>query len=64
MGKKVKTEEVIDQATAAALFFRRLIDEGVPTQAAIQMAAKYVEAQVISDMLDEAPTQPWEEPGK
>ena len=62
MSEPQKTEDVIAQASAAALFFRRLIDEGVPVQAAISMAGQYVVGQVMTERLHEKPSEPWEEP--
>ena len=59
--KKLKPEDVMDHAAAAALFFRRLIDEGVPVHAATQMACSYVGGLLMLEMEGESPDQPWEE---
>ena len=48
--KKIKPDDVLGQAEAAALFFRKLIAEGVPPQAAVMMASQYVQAQVVREM--------------
>lgn len=55
-----KPTEVIGHAEAAALYFRTLIDEGVPTKAAIQMAAMYTVA-LASAAENEPPRRAWED---
>ena len=62
--KKLKVEDVIDQAAAAALFYRQLIDQGVPVAAATSMAGQFVVGHVMAEMAEEKPTQPWEDPDK
>lgn len=58
---KHKPTEVIGHAEAAALYFRTLLDEGVPTSAAIQMAAMYSVSMAHGDQGDEPPRRAWEE---
>ncbi len=60
--KEADNRGLIEQAAAAALFYRRLIDEGVPPSAATSMAGQFVMGQVMSEMVDEEPNQPWDEP--
>lgn len=58
-----KPTEVIGHAEAAALYFRTLIDEGVPLSAAITMAAQYATALVLAAREAEEPRRGWEEGG-
>lgn len=56
---KHKPTEVIGHAEAAALYFRTLLDEGVPLSAAVQMAAMYGVMTANSD--EGEPRRPWED---
>lgn len=53
-------DKVMDHAEAAARFFRHLVEEGVPVQAAISMAGTYVQSIVLVEIGGEKPDQPWE----
>jgi len=50
----------MDLAELAALFLRRLLDEGVPISSATAMASSYVTAQVFTSNRP-TPREPWEE---
>ena len=61
MSKKPPSpEEIIGQAQAAALFFRTLVDEGVPPASAVSMACSYVGSLLITGRLNAEPKKPWE----
>lgn len=58
-GASLKAEEVMGMAEAAALFLRRLTDEGVPLSSATSMASSFVTALILKRAPE--PKEPWEE---
>lgn len=62
--KKLKAEDVIGHAEAAALFFRTMIGEGIPVLAATQMACSYVGALLLTGEHGKEPKRPWEDPNE
>lgn len=55
---KHKPTDVIGHAEAAALYFRTLLDEGVPLTAAVSMAAQYGTSLLI---VTQEPRREWED---
>jgi len=58
----IHTEQILEDAEVAAIYFRALIDKGVSVQAAIQMTSSYVWAKRSSDTANETPREPWQGP--
>ena len=57
----MKDGEVIDLARQAALFFRRLVEEGVPVESALQLVQPFVSGSVLrSAQAAQQPKDPWE----
>ena len=59
----MKESEVISLAEASALFFRRLVDEGVPLDRVSMLVAAFITAQIVGGqaIAPEMPREPWEE---
>jgi len=59
----MKPDEVIDLAEQAALFLRRLVDDGVPMEAAVQLTASFISSHIIDRMPEDEPLpkRPWDE---
>lgn len=55
-----RAENVIDHAEAAALFYRTLVDRGMPVAQAASVAGSYVSALVIAATANRNPPQPWD----
>jgi hypothetical protein len=56
------TEKILAHAEMAAIYFRALVDKGVPAQAAVQLTCSYVGSVVISQAGNEGPREPWQDP--
>ena len=57
---KRKAEVVVEDADITACYFRRLVDEGVPTMAAISITGSYIQSLIIAERADEDPSEPWQ----
>lgn len=55
----MKAEEVMELAESAALFFRRLVDEGVPLSSAVTLTSSFVSSSILK--VGEKPVEPWGE---
>ena len=58
------TEFTVELAAMAALFLRRLVDEGVPMSVAVQLTQSYVSSTVVAMVGEEEPAEPWEDNGQ
>ena len=54
----MKAEDVMEWAEVTALFFRRLVGEGIPADAAVKMTCAFVSSLVLVPDVEE-PTEPW-----
>lgn len=59
----MKTERVLEHAEVTAVFFRALVDRGVPVAPAAQLTASYVSTVVITEASGEKPREPWQDGG-
>lgn len=50
-------EAIMELAEAAALFLRRLVDEGVAIESATSLTASFISAHILKATI---PTEPWE----
>ena len=57
---KITVEQIIEDAEVAAVYFRAIVDKGVPMLAAIQLTSSYALAKRINDNQNEKPHEPWE----
>jgi hypothetical protein len=57
----MKRTNVIDLAERAAVFLRRLVDDGVATETAVRLTAAFVSSEVLGDKAKQSdPKRPWE----
>jgi len=57
----INTEQVLEDAEVAAIYFRGLTDKGVQAYHAATLTASYVSSRQIARASSEEPKKPWEE---
>lgn len=55
------TEKIIADAELAACYFRALLANGVPMQAAVPLTSTYIAAHRMGEASKEEPKPPWEQ---
>lgn len=58
----MKTEKILEHAELAAIYFRALVDKGVPIRAATDLTSSYVHATIYAAASNEKPREPWQDP--
>lgn len=56
------TERVLESAEIAAVYFRALVNRGVPAQHAVSLTSSFCCALVIAGAQQQEPQEPWETP--
>lgn len=56
------TKKVLDDAECAAVFFRALVEKGVPAVAAVNLTGSYISSRQITDAQRDRPDEPWNKP--
>lgn len=54
------TEQILEDAEIAAMYFRSLCDKGIPAFHAVSLTASYVQTCVAMRVSEKQPPEPWE----